>query len=75
MTYSRSLDKSFDGVRDMEITQTKKRTSSHACLIIVDKTKNIPNTQGKRLPLWFGFKVINVLNANEGLTKKLIRVL
>ena len=40
MTYARSLEKSLDGVKDMEVTQTKKRSSSNACLTIVDKTKN-----------------------------------
>ena len=39
MAYARSLEKSLDGVKDMEVTQTKKKTLSTASLTIVDKTK------------------------------------
>ena len=51
MAYSRSLEKSLDGVKDMEVTQTKKQTSTNACLTIVDKTKNRSSAQGKTFPL------------------------
>ena len=51
MAYSCSLEKSLDGVKDMEVTQTKKQTSTNACLTIVDKSKNRSFTQGKTFPL------------------------
>lgn len=70
MAYLRSLDKSFDGARDMEVLQSKKRTSSHACLIIVDKTKNKTTVQRKTFSLWLGFKILNVLNASKELSKE-----
>ena len=70
MTYARSLEKSLDGVKDMEVTQKKKRTSSNACLTIVDKTKNRSSSQRKTLPLWLGFKTMNALNASNKLAKE-----
>ena len=70
MAYARSLEKSLDGVKNMEVTQTKKRTLSTASLTIVDKTKNRSTTQGKTLPLWFGFKAMNALNASNKLAKE-----
>ena len=70
MAYARSLEKSLDGVKDMEVTQTKKRTSSNACLTIVDKTKNRSSSQSKTLPLWLGFKAMNALNASNNLTQE-----
>ena len=33
MAHSHSLDKTFDGMKDMEIIQNKKQTSSNAFLI------------------------------------------
>lgn len=39
MSHSRSLKKIFDGVKYKGIFQTKKHTSSIACLSILDKTK------------------------------------
>ena len=66
MAYSRSVDKSFDGVKDMETSQNKKRNSTHACLTIVEKGKN--KNEGKRNShLWLGFKAMNALNASRGL--------
>ena len=70
MAFSQSLEKSLDGIKDMEVTQTKKRSSSNACLTIVEKTKNKTNTQGKTFPLWLGFKAMNALNASQGLAKE-----
>ena len=70
MAFSRSLEKSLDGVKDMDITQTKKRSSSNACLTIVEKTKSKANTQGRNFPLWLGFKAMNALNASQGLAKE-----
>ena len=70
MAYARSLEKSLDGVKDMEVTQTKKRTSSNACLTIVDKTKNRTSSQNKSLPLWLGFKAMNALNESNNLAKE-----
>ena len=70
MAYSRSLEKSLDGVKDMEVSQNKKRLSSHASLTIVDKTKSRSSTQEKHLPLWFGFKAMNALNLSKGLAKE-----
>ena len=67
MAFSRNLEKSLDGVQDMEVTQTKKRSSSNACLTIVEKTKNKSHTQGKTYPLWLGFKAMNALNISKGL--------
>ena len=69
MTYARSLEKSLDGVQDMEVTQTKKRTSTSTCVAIIDKTKNRSTNQEKTLPLWLGFKARNALNASKGLAK------
>lgn len=66
MAHSRSLDKSFDGVRDMETSQTKKRTSSTACLTVVEKNKN-KNASKKNTHLWLGFKALNALNESKGL--------
>ena len=51
MAYVRNPEKSLDGVKYIIVTQTKKRTSSTASLIIVEKTKNRASTQGKTLPL------------------------
>jgi hypothetical protein len=66
MAYSRSLEKSFDGLKDMETSQNKKRSSSNACLAIVEKSKN--KSAAKKYPnLWLGFKAMNALNASEGL--------
>ena len=70
MAYSRSLEKSLDGVKDIEVSQNKKRLSSHASLTIVDKTRNRSSTQEKNLPLWLGFKAMNALNSNKGLPKE-----
>jgi hypothetical protein len=70
MAFSRSLEKSLDGVKDMEVTQTKKCSSSNACLTIIEKTKNKSNTQGKTYPLWLGFKAMNALNASKGSAKE-----
>jgi hypothetical protein len=70
MAFSRSLEKSLDGVKNIEVTQTKKRSSSNACLTIVEKTKNKSNTQGKSYPLWLGFKAMNALNASKSLAKE-----
>ena len=70
MAFSRSLEKSLDGVKDMDVTQTKKRSSSNACLTIVEKTKSKANTQGKNFPLWLGFKAMNALNASQWLAKE-----
>ena len=70
MAFSRSLEKSLDGVKDMEITQTKKWSSSNACLTIVEKTKSKSNTQGKSYPLWLRFKAMNALNSSKGLAKE-----
>jgi hypothetical protein len=64
MAHSRSLDKSFDGVKDMEMSQSKKRTS--ACLTIVEKGK-IKNVAKRNSHLWLGFKAMNALNASRGL--------
>ena len=64
MAHSRSLDKSFDGVRDMETSQTKKRTSSTACLTIVEKNKN-KTASKKNTHLWLGFKALNALNESK----------
>ena len=64
MAYSRSLDKSFDGAKDMEMSQSKKRTS--ACLTIVEKGK-IKNVTKRNSHLWLGFKAMNALNASRGL--------
>ena len=75
MAYSRSLDKSFDGVRDMKVIQTKNWTSIQICLTIVQKTKSKPNTQVKTFLLWLGFKIMNALNARKNLPKELIKVL
>ena len=47
MTYTRT----FDGVKNMEVTQNKKRTSSNTSLAILDKTKNRTVAQGKSLPV------------------------
>ena len=66
MAYPRSLEKSLDGVKDMEVTQTKKRTSSNASLTS-EKNKTKPNSSGKYFPLWLGFKAMNALNASKGL--------
>ena len=62
-------DKSFDGVRNIEVLQTKTRTSSNGSLTIVDKTKNIPNTQEKSFLLWFRFKAMNALMQTKVLQK------
>ena len=70
MAYARSLEKSLDGVKDMDVTQTKKRTSSNASLTIIDKTKNWSSTQRKTLPLWLGFKAMNALHASNKLAKE-----
>ena len=67
MAYSRSLDKTFDGVKDMETSQNRKRTSSNASLAIVEKNKNKNNTSTKYPSLWLGFKALNALNASKGL--------
>ena len=64
MAYSHSLDKSFDGVKDMETSQSKKRTS--ACLTIVEKGKN-KNVAKRNSHMWLGFKAMNALNASKGL--------
>ena len=64
MSHSRNLDKSFEGAKDMEISQNKKRTSSIASLTIVEKNKNKSNTPKKNPRLWLGFKA---LNASKGL--------
>lgn len=64
MAYSRNLDKNFEGVKDMETSQNKKRTSSYASLTIVENNKNKSNTSKKSPRLWLGFKA---LNANKGL--------
>jgi hypothetical protein len=61
----RSLDNSFDGVKNMKTSQNKKRTSSTACLAIVKKNKN--NVSKKNMHLWFGFKAMNALNASQRL--------
>ena len=45
MAYARSLEKSLDGAKDMEVTQTKKRSSSNACLTIVEKPKSRSSSQ------------------------------
>lgn len=66
MAYSRSLDKSFDGVRDMETSQNKKRTSSTACLTVLETNKK-KNASKKNTHLWLGFKALNALNASKGL--------
>jgi hypothetical protein len=66
MAHSRSLDKSFDGVKDMETSQNKKRSSSLTCLTIVEKNKN-KNASKKNAHLWLGFKALNALNANKEL--------
>ena len=51
MAYACSLEKSLDGVKDMEVTQSKKRTSSFASLTVVEKGKNKSNPQSKNFPL------------------------
>jgi len=66
MAYSRSLEKLFDGLKDMETSQNKKRSSSNACLAIVEKSKN--KSAAKKYPnLCLGFKAMNALNASKGL--------
>ena len=64
MAYSRSLNKSFNGAKDMEMSQSKKQTS--ACLTIVEKEK-IQNVTKKNSYMWLGFKAMNALNASGGL--------
>lgn len=49
MAHSQSLEKTFDGVKDMETSHNKKRTSSNVCLSIVEKTK-IRATHQKKKP-------------------------
>ena len=44
MAHSRNLDKTFEGAKDMEISQNKKRTSSFASLTVVEKGKTKSNT-------------------------------
>ncbi len=70
MAYSRSLEKSLDGVKDIEVSQNKKRLSSHASLTIVDKTRNRSSTKKKNLSLWLGFKAMNALHASNKLAKE-----
>ena len=70
MAYARSLEKSLDGAKDMELTQSKKRTSSIASLLVVEKAKNKSNPQSKNFPLWLGFKAMNNLNESQGLPKE-----
>ena len=67
MAHSRNLDKSFEGAKDMGISQNKKRTSSIASLAIVEKNKNKSNTPKKNPRLWLGLKALNALNANKRL--------
>ena len=67
MAYSRNLDNSFNGVQDMETSQTKKRNSSNACLTILEKTKSKSNTPKRNAHLWLGFKAMNALNASKGI--------
>ena len=69
MAYARSLDKNYDGVKDMETSQNKKRTSSNACLVVVEKNKNKSNTSKQNDCIWLGFKAMNVLNASNGLAE------
>ena len=47
MAYARSLDKTFDGLKDMETSQNKKRTSSNVCLVVLEKNKTKVTLQGK----------------------------
>ena len=70
LAYARSFKKSLDGVKDMEVTQSKKRTSSIASLTVVEKGKNKSNPQSKNFPLWLGFKAMNALNESQGLPKE-----
>ena len=65
MTLSRSLDRTFDGVKDMETSQNKKRSSSNACLAVIEKNKN-KNVPKKNSNLWLGFKAMNALNESRG---------
>ena len=67
MAHSRNLDRTFDGIKDMETSQNKKRTSSYASLTIVEKNKNKSNTPKKNGHLWLGFKAMNALNVSKGL--------
>ena len=66
MAYARSLDKNFDGVKDMETSQNKKQTSSNASLVVLEKNnKNKGNTSKQNARLWLGFKAMNALNASK----------
>ena len=49
--------------------KTKKRTSSNACLVVVEKNKNKSNTSKQNDCLWLGFKAMNALNASKGLAE------
>ena len=51
----------------METSQNKKRTSSNACLVVVEKNKSNTSKQNDRL--WLGFKAMNALNASKGLVE------
>ena len=65
MALSRSLDRTFDRVKDMETSQNKKQTSSNACLAVIEKNKN-KNVPKKNSNLWLGFKAMNALNESRG---------
>ena len=67
MAHSRNLDKTFEGAKDMEISQNKKRTSSFASLTVVEKRKTKSNTPKQTPRLWLGFKALNALNESKGL--------
>ena len=75
MTYTHSLDKIFDGVKDMKIIQNKTQTSSNAYLVLLDKTKNQTVAQGKSLVVWLGFKAMNALTISKGFSQRLIEML
>lgn len=65
VAYVRSLTKGFDVPMDVETSQLKK-TSTRACLTIIEKNKGRSNTQERVRPLWLGFKAMNALNQVKG---------
>ena len=70
-THSCSLTKTSNGVKDMEINQSKKRTSSHARLTIVNKSTTRKGPPQRILhPFDFGFKAMNALNQITGVEKE-----
>lgn len=66
MAQIHNLSITFDGIKDMDVSQSEKHSSSYACLSIVAKIRSQNSFQENPFPLWLGFKAINTLNQMKG---------